>query len=905
MSSPLLRSKLFIPLPPVDLVHRPRLTQIINEGLTRKLTLISAPAGFGKTTLLSEWIPNSRRAVTWLSLEEADNDPVRFWTYCMAALQMLQENLAQDAKVFLYSDEQRKNLGRLEHFLTLLINEVIQFSEDFVLVLDDYHQIKNHIILEGFIFLLDHLPPNMHIIITCRADPLLPLARLRARGQMVELRAEDLRFTYDEVAEFFNRMMKLNISAEQIGALEIRTEGWIAGLQLAAISMQKRPDTTSFISSFTGSHRFILDYLVNEVLACQPEEVQTFLLDTSLLERFTSSLCDAVTGRNDSRRMLQQLEQSNLFIVPLDHERRWYRYHHLFADLLRGRLQEQKPDQVYGFHQRACDWFEEEGLLPEAVKHAFAMKEYSRAAQLIEQAAEMQRQAGEIATLTDWLNAIPDSVRQHQPGLSLVYARALVDLAQHAAVETLISEAESVLQSDGLPDETRMSSLQGQIYALRAYLAMVRFEFDSTIELSRRAQTHFHENEKGWRSFVALNLAGAYRFTNYSSAACQTYLEAAELSLEAGDNVNALTALSMRGEVLQAQGYLHQSAQQFDQVLQLAGSLAVPNAPVTGYALIGLGRTRYEWNDLRASIQYVQDGIETGKKAELLDVLLRGYLVLARIRQVQGDFGGALEAVEQAETVARKIGTVMIKDWVNAQRTQIWLAHGEIKAAIGWAASIKGEIPDRIYPSIAITLAKVRILEDRPDEALKILEHAFQSAHAVNRLGNAIQILAVTAIVHRARGHPSLANSTLLEALTLAEPEGYIRTFLDEGEPIRMMISDLRFQLEKPKRTVPINNQKTLKDYVHKLLAEFTLSPAPYPGKSIMHDQTPTILEPLSERELEVLRLMVAGLSNREIAELDVVSINTVKTQVKNIFGKLGVHRREEAIAAAHELHML
>ena len=363
----------------------------------------------------------------------------------MAALQMLQENLVKDAQAFLYAEGQQKNLAQLESFLTILLNDISVFSEEFALVLDDYQHINNQVIYEGLIFVIDHLPPNMHVIITCRADPPLPLARLRARSQMIELRAEELRFTSEEIMTFLNQTMKLNLSVDQIAALEARTEGWIAGLQLAAISMQKREDTTGFIESFTGSHRFILDYLVDEVLNCQPEDAQSFLLETSILERFTGPLCNAVTGKNDGQGMLEQLEQANLFIIPLDNERRWYRYHHLFADLLHSRLQELKPDQVQVLHQRACEWFEHEGLLAEAVNHALIVNEFERAAQLIEKAAEMQRQAGEITTLTGWMNALPGSIRRSHPALSLAYARALVDTAQNKAIEPLIDDAEAGL----------------------------------------------------------------------------------------------------------------------------------------------------------------------------------------------------------------------------------------------------------------------------------------------------------------------------------------------------------------------------------------------------------------------------------------------------------------------------
>jgi LuxR family maltose regulon positive regulatory protein len=796
MSIPLLQTKFYIPPPQPNFVHRPRLTNRIDEGLSRKLTLISAPAGFGKTTLLSDWFLTTQRRVTWLSLEEADNDPTRFWTYFLAALQVFQEDLVEDAQDFLHVEGHQTNPAQFETFITILINDISSYPEEFAFVLDDYQQINNLAIHEGIVFLIDHLPPRMHLILTCRADPPLPLARLRARGQMVELRSEHLRFTSEEIIEFLNRIMSLNLSADQIAALEARTEGWIAGLQLAGISLQKRENPTEFIESFTGSHRFILDYLVDEVLNCQPEDVQSFLLETSILERFTGPLCDSVTGRNHSQEMLRQLEQANLFIVPLDNERRWYRYHHLFADLLHSRLHELKPDQVSILHQRACDWFERENLLPEAIHHALAMRDSEKAAQLIEKAAETQRQRGEIATLTGWMNALPASIRRSHPSLCLAYARALVDTSQNVSIETLVEDAEAGLQMGRFPGDLSLASLRGQITALRAYLAMIQHHYKEAIELSRIARELFGEGEARWRSFVGLIQAGAYRFTNDWVAAGPIYLEASDLSLIAGDHVSALSSLGMWGEVLEAQGRLHQSVAQFERVLQLAQELAIPAAPATGYALVGLARAWYEWNDLQASINYAQEGIRRGKKGDIKDILLRGYLVLARLYQVMSDSEGAQDALENADLAANQMGVAQIKDWVNAYRVQTWLAQGEIEAAIGWASTYSGNLYDQVFPSIAIALARVRWVQGKPEEALGLLEHALQSARAVGRLGNAVQILVVEAITQRAQGDLETALVTLSRALALAEPEGFLRVFLDEGEPMRLLIADIKSRVE-------------------------------------------------------------------------------------------------------------
>jgi LuxR family maltose regulon positive regulatory protein len=899
MAIPLLWTKLYIPPPQPGLVRRPRLTQLINENLNRKLTLISAPAGFGKTTLISEWILTSPRRVTWLSIEGADNDPARFWSYFMAALQMLQENLIKDSRAFLQEQAQPTGLAQIETFITVLLNELSVFPDEFALVLDDYHQINNQAIHDGMAFLINHLPPGMHIIITCRADPPLPLASLRARGQMTELRAVDLRFATDEIAAFLNQIKQLDLPVDQIAALESRTEGWIAGLQLAAISLQKRQDATEFIESFTGSHRFILDYLVDEVLSCQPEDVQSFLLDTSILERFTGPLCDSLTGRNDGQERLKQLEQANLFIIPLDDERRWYRYHSLFADLLRSRLQELKPDQLPVLHRRACDWLERENFLPEAIHHAVIIDDFERAAQLIEKATEMQRQRGEIATLTCWMDALPGDVRRSHPSLCLAYARALVDTAQNDSIGTLLDEAEAGLEMQRFARYPSSTSLKGQIAALRAYLAMIQHRYGEAIELARVARELLDEEEVRWRSFAALILAGAYRFTNDWASAGQIYQEASDLSQSAGDNVNALTALSMWGEVLEAQGHLRQSAEQFERVLHLAQEYAIPNAPVTGYALVGLGRVWYEWDDLQAALRFVKDGIQRSQKGGFKDILLRGYIAQARIQQAQHDFEGTWDALENAELAAKQMGGAEIKDWVDAFRAQTWLARGESEAAIGWASKYSGDLYDQVFPSIAIALARVRLAQGKPEEALGLLEHALQSAQVVGRLGNAVQILVIKALVQSVLGEQENSLATLSRALAFAEPEGYLRVFVDEGEPMRLLVAGFKSMIENQ------TDQEISIDYLNKLLSAFQIPSFQSFRKSTFDNRQSSLPDPLSERELEVLHLMAAGLSNRDIARRDVVSINTVKTQVKSIYGKLGAHTRADALMAARRLGLI
>ena len=503
------------------------------------------------------------------------------------------------------------------------------------------------------------------------------------------------------------------------------------------------------------------------------------------------------------------------------------------------------------------------------------------------------------------MRTLPRDIRRSQPALCVAYARALADTAQHKAVQALLEDAQVGLESNpGVDDPTR-SSLQGQIAALAAYLAITGNRFDRAIELSERAKHLLAGDDMRWRSFVALNLAGVYRFTNDWTSASQTYLEASHLSQAAGDKVNALTALSLRGEVLQAQGLLHQSAGQFEQVLELARVLAIPTAPVTGYALVGLGRAWCEWNDLEMSASYVQDGLDYSKKGDIQDVLLRGYLVQARIRQAQGDLEGALQALKNADLAARQMGVEDVRDWVDAFRAQVWLARGETGAALDWASAYRGEMNDTIFPSIAIVLARVSMVQGRTDVALRLLEHALQSAYAVGRLGNAIQILVVAALVHQAQGSFGEAYSTLTRVLTFAEPEGYLRIFLDEGEPMRLLLAKFKSMIENQAPGTAPEDRKISIDYLNKILAVFPFPFVPPTRKSTVNSLQPSLPEPLSERELEVLHLMAAGFSNRDIARRDVVSINTVKTQVKSIYGKLGAHTRADALTAARQLGLL
>ena len=897
MSQDLLHTKLYMPSGRPHLVARPRLIARLNEGLTHPLTLLSAPPGFGKTTLLSEWVAQDKRRVAWLVLDADDNDPVRFWSYFIATLQQIGATIGSSSWALL----QLPRETALESMLRALVNEIDSLPDDatefipseiggpradFLLVLDDYHVIETPAIHQQLSFLLDHLPPHMHLAISTRADPPLHLARLRARDQLIELHESDLRFTRVETVQFLNETMSLPLTPEEIAALETRTEGWIAGLQLAALSLRGREDLSGFVRAFTGSHRFVFDYLTDEVFARQTESIQSFLLKTSILERLNASLCNALTGGTDSQAMLEELERHNLFLTALDDERRWYRYHQLFADVLRHRLTEKSPTVLVELHLRASEWFETEGLVTEAVNHAVAAHDWEHAARLMENASESMRQRGEIATLTHWIQALPESSRRAHPALCLTYARGLVNVARYADAESFVLEAEHWLEGNEQVNDPSMDSLRGKALALRAQFANTRSEFNQAIELAQRAEQLLAPDDVSWRSGVLMVLAMAFRFTSQWRRANETFQDAAALSESIGAYWNTLFSLSSRGDILEAEGKLHQAAQQFEEVLRLARVWRIPNTPRTGYAWVGLGRVRYEWNELGAALQDVQTGLERGQLAGVMDILLPGYHALARIKKAQGDLDSALAALAEADAVAEKMGVAQVKDWISALRAQVWLARGDTEAALDWASHFAGQMEDVVFPSVPIALAKVWLWQRHPDKALPLLDHALQSAQTVGRLGNAIHILAVQAIVYHAQGEPARAFAALERALELAEPEGYVRVFADEGAPMARLLHRMLTRSPASK-------------YVRRLLEAL--------GESVKIELaiTSKLNAPLSQREVEVLHLIVDGATNKEIADELVLTVNTVKRHISNIFGKLVVRNRAEAIARARELNLL
>jgi LuxR family maltose regulon positive regulatory protein len=937
MSTPLLRTKLHMPSVRPGLVLRPRLIERLNAGLQHKLTLISTPAGFGKTTLLSEWIQDrltSPLHVAWVSLDEGDNDPTRFWSYFIAALQAAQAEVGEAALPMLQSSQQPP----IEAILTILINEMIERPGAFVLVLDDYHLIEVQPIHNTLAFFLDHLPQSMHLVIAGRADPPLPLARLRGRDQLTELREADLRFTPDEAAAFLSQVMGLKLSAEDVAALAARTEGWVTGLQMAALSMQRREDVAGFIAAFTGSHRYILDYLVEEVLYQQPEDVQTFLLQTAILDRLTGPLCDAVTlarsrdlhpgqaGPGNSQEMLERLEANNLFIMPLDEDRRWYRYHHLFADLLRNQLGRIQPGLLPTLHRRASDWYEGNGLPAEAVGHALAAGDVERVARLVEGNALVMMDHGELTTLLKWLDALPDDLVRSRPWLCVFYAWTLVYTGRLDAVEVWLQDAEKSLdglagrtevpvlpQGDALPGKARQD-IEGHIAAIRAYVAASREEISQAIEFAHQAIRLLPERDLMARSFAALVLGSGYRYSGDLVAASQALVEAIAISRAAGDShLATLSSCNLAGQLIH-QGQLRKAAATFRDLLQPVsltlplsskeesrGGVGVRRLPFTGLASTGLATVLREWNDLQSAERLAREGLELSKQWGQAEILMHGYVELARVLQARENKDEALDAIQMARQIARGLASLFI-DTTAAVEARLWLAQGDVAAASRWVqesgVSIDGELSFR-HGLLYTTLARVLIAQGKQGEALGLLVRLLEVVEAAGAMGYAIENLALQAMALQAQGELDQALATLERALSLAEPEGYVRIFVDEGAPMAALLRKAAAGGFCP-------------GYVERLLAALeseTKGERKTPSSSlspvIPGPESSPLVEPLSEREIEVLRLIAAGRSNREIAEELFLAVGTVKKHINNIFGKLSVRKRTQAVARARELGML
>jgi LuxR family transcriptional regulator, maltose regulon positive regulatory protein len=882
MSAPILATKLYIPPPRPGLVPRPRLIERLNECLETgcRLTLISAPAGFGKTTLVSEWVAGCGRPAAWLSLDEGDNAPTRFLTYLVAALQTIATNIGEQVLAVLQSPQP----PQAEAILTTLLNEITTGAERFILVLDDYHLIDSQAVDQSLTFLIEHQPPQMHLVITTREDPHLSLARLRARSQLTELRAADLRFSPGEAAEFLNQVMGLDLSAENITALETRTEGWIAGLQLAAISMRGQQDTASFIKSFTGSHHFVLDYLIEEVLQRQSESIQTFLLHTSILDRMCGPLCEAVlrAPASSGQETLEYLERANLFIVPLDNERHWYRYHHLFAELLRQRLHQSassgnEEGDVAEYHIRASVWYEDNGLEIEAFRHAAAANDIERAERLINGKGLYLPFRG-VADMLVWLESLPKTALDTRPSLWVRSALSSLFAGQTTGVQEKLQAAEDSLRTAEADDKTR--NLIGQIASARAILALTQYQRESILTQSRRALKYLHPGNLSSRATANWTLGFAYILQGDRTAARQSYTEAIRLGQECGNIFTTSLATNDLGYVEEIQNQLPQAVKTYQHALKLFGDQPVPHA---WQAFLGLARISYEWNDLEAAEQYGQQSLQLARRYEAtIDRFVISEVFLARLKLARGDVAGAAAMLAQTERSVRENNFVFREPDVAAAQVMVLLKQGKLATA----ADLAGKY------ALPLSQARVFLAQGEISEALALLEPLHRQMEAKGWADELLKVMVLQTIVLHAHGEKDKAVILLSDTLALAEPGGCVRIFIDEGEPMRLLILDFR---SWNKKQSPGHNYEPI-GYTDTLVAAFA-QPAVIPLKSKM-------VEPLSERELEVLKLLRTELSGPEIAQQLVVSLNTLRTHTKNIFNKLGVNDRRAAVCRAEELDL-
>ncbi len=927
--TPILATKLYLPRLRTNVVSRPRLLERLNQGLHRKLTLISAPAGFGKTTLISEWVACIERPTAWLSLDEGENDPARFLTYLVAALQTIAATIGEGVLGVLQSSQPPPP----EAILTALLNDISALPDDFVLVLDDYHVLDANAVDMALTYLVEHLPLQMHLVIATREDPPLPLARLRARGELTELRAADLRFTTSEAAEFLNQVMGLSLSAADIAALEDHTEGWIAGLQLAALSMQGHQDVSGFIRAFAGDHRYIVDYLVEEVLQRQPEPVRSFLLQTAILDRLNGSLCDAVTGQEEGKARLEALERGNFFVVPLDDKRHWYRYHHLFADVLSTHLLVERPDQVSRLHRRASEWYEQHGSATEAIRHALAAKDFAHAADLIELGVLAMLRSRQEATLLDWLKVLPDEVLHCRPVLSVAYAHVLLASGEHEGegIEERLRDAERWLDTTaemrGRPDapaaamivvdEEEFRHLPATIAIARAGLALARGDVPGTVTYARRALDLAPKNAHLTRGSAAGLLGLASWTSGDLEAAHRSYADGIASLQKAGNLSDALGCTIAVADIQMVQGRLHEAMRTYERALQRALELGAPTLRGTADMYVGMSGLHRERNDLHTATQHLLKSKELGEHTGLPQNRYRWCVAMARIREAQGDLDSALALLDEAERLYVGDFSPNVRP-IAASVSRVWIAQGKVGEALHWVRERGLSVSDEPYylrEFEHITLARVllaRATSERADrsihEAVGLLERLLQAAEDGERTGSVIEILVLQALAHQMQGDISTALASLERALTLAEPEGYVRVFVDEGPPMAVLLARLHEHSRKRPHATSTNVSLASIERLLALLrgervqegtsSAATASPsAPPPAQPL--------LDPLTERELEVLHLIAAGLSNRAIAAQLVLALSTVKSYVNTIYSKLQVQSRTQAVARARALHLL
>ncbi|HZC99322.1 MAG TPA: LuxR C-terminal-related transcriptional regulator [Actinomycetes bacterium] len=900
----LLATKLNIPQTRPDHLGRSRLIQQLNQGMARELIVVCTPAGFGKTTLLAGWAAGARWPVAWLSLDPEDNDPVRFWRYVVVALDRVAGGLAEHVLPLLSAPRVLSSQG----VVTALVNQLQALPGEVALVLDDYHLMESAPVHDAMAFLLGHLPPQLHVVITSRSDPPLPLARLRARGQLAELRAADLRFTGEESAALLREVWGLDLSPEAMAALESRTEGWAVGLQLAALLLHERPDPDAFLGALAGTHRYVLDYLSEEVLERQPARVRTFLLETSILERLSGPLCDAVTGGADGQDMLEELERANLFLVPLDEERRWWRLHHLFGDLLRARLQRAEGARIPELHRRAAAWCERAGLIDEAIRHALASGDATWAARLIEEHLNETLRRGESMILGRWLAVLPDEVVRSRPTLCLALGLREFHLGHLDQVERLLEQAERAVDHRQGQRELQVPTHAGvvaevpaAIALLRAELAEARGDAEGMAEHARSALAHLAEEEHG-PGFWARWLSGPWadwmrgRLADAEPASAEML---AEGRAAADPQLVMLSCLPL-GRVQQQRGKLSAALRTYRESLRLATQGGRFSPFHAAEAHLGIAQVLYERNQLDDALRHVTGSVELGR--QMIWFYGQELVTSAWIRQAMGEPDSALEAMNEACRMWPSPDTVSLWHPGPSERARLLLAQGRAEEAARWVEERGLTEEDEVsFPRERdhLVLARVLLARSDPARALGLLERLDVLAESQGRGQSLIQVRAVRSLALQSAGDHQGALTALAEALSLARPEGYIRVFADEGPPMAALLQSL-IRARRPGRAAVAS--RAAREYVNRVVQAFQ----PPVGRAERAAAAATgLIEPLTRREFEVLGFIAAGRPNQEIADQLVVTLETVKKHTSHIFDKLGAANRTEAVVRARELRLI
>jgi LuxR family transcriptional regulator, maltose regulon positive regulatory protein len=905
MIESLLQTKITLPPALPGQVSRTRLLRRLDECLERKLALISAPAGYGKTSLVKEWAAGQvqERRVGWLSLEEADSDPVRFFRYLAVSMGRAAPGRGEGLLRLDFAphlSRLKKPVGEAQ--LNVLVNELAQLGEELVLILEDYHLIDSEAVHSMTGYLLDHLPANVHWVITTRSDPPLPLSRLRGRGELVELRAKDLRFTAAEARQFLNGPLQTGLEESKVEQLAARMEGWAAGLQMAGLVLANRPDAGSAIDEITGSTRYIMDYLVEEVLQQQPEEVQRFLLYTSILNRMCAGLCDevlagtlAANGDAGSAKMLEAVERTNLFIDPMDERREWYRYHHLFGDLLRKRLRQDDAQLAAGLHQRASTWFARHGMAGEAIQHSLAGEDFRRAAELIEEAAEALLKQSEQTLLLSWLERLPEGRVQERPLLCIYHALALLLSSTDAeAVEKRLIQAE---------EGVREGVYTGEAAVVRGLVEMLKGDIPKSLQLSRLALQNLKEERLLFNSLAADNLGMCSVLMGDLTTASQAFEQVVRTAKRSGNTMMEVAALSNLAGLQVVQGHLRKARASYEKIVELASDGKGRRLPAAGKALFGLGELAREMNNLEEASRCFEESISLLDRTVEIGAVI-AYLSLARVRQAQGAWGEAERLIENARERAAASHSVQMDDrLVEAAQARHWLLQGELEPVRAWAEArglesmgavelrsrAKSAGFDLLEPEVMLA-ARLHLAEGSPDKAIELLEALAEIDEEKGRVRRRLEVLSLLAAAWEVKGETEKGLSVLRGALEAGKREGFGMTFTGEGKSM--------------KRLLTLAVQRGIEaEYAGRLLRVMVEGEAF--KETTARAAKEVLIEPLSERELEVLGLIGEGLANAEIAQRLVISLSTVKGHTTNIYSKLGVNSRSQAAARGRALGLL